>query len=101
MKREIPELEANGLAYFEKCLVNYEDVSYADQDILWVSEDFEKVFPLDMIEGVADYSRPRTGIISETAAKALYRNEDPIGKIMKVKNMYMEYIQFELHKTHS
>lgn len=84
MKREIPELEANGLAYFEKCLVNYEDVSYADQDILWVSEDFEKVFPLDMVEGVADYSRPRTGIISETAAKALYRNEDPIGKIMKV-----------------
>ena len=84
MKREIPELEASGLAYFEKCLVNYEDVSYADQDILWVSEDFEKVFPLDMIEGVADYSRPRTGIISETAAKALYRNEDPIGKIMKV-----------------
>ena len=84
LKREIPEVEANGLAYFEKCLVTYENTSYANQDVLWVSEDFEKVFPVTMISGIADYSRPRAGIISETAAKALYRDEDPIGKIMKV-----------------
>lgn len=84
IKREIPEVEANGTAYFEKCLVSYEDRTFANQDILWVSEDFEKVFPLEMTEGVADYSRPRTGIISETSAKALYGNESPIGKIMGV-----------------
>lgn len=84
IKREIPEIEANGLAYFEKCLVNYQDRTIANQDVLWVSEDFEKVFPLDMIAGMADYTRPRTGVISETCAKALYGNENPIGKIMKV-----------------
>lgn len=37
-----------------------------------------------MTEGVADYSRPRTGIISETSAKALYGNKSPIGKILGV-----------------
>lgn len=84
IKREIPEIEANGLAYFEKCLVNYQDQTFANQDVLWVSEDFEKVFPLDMIAGTADYTRPRSGVISETCAKALYGNENPIGKIMKV-----------------
>ena len=84
MKREIPELEANGLAYFEKCLVSYKNRAYANQDVLWVSEDFEKVFPLDMVEGVADYTRPRTGIISETSAKSLYGSESPIGKILEV-----------------
>ncbi|MBW8331032.1 MAG: ABC transporter permease [Prolixibacteraceae bacterium] len=84
MKREIPEIEANGLAYFEKCLVSYQDRNIANQDILWVSEDFEKVFPLEMIEGIGDYSRPRTGVISATCAKALYGNENPIGKIMGV-----------------
>ena len=84
IKRELPEIEANGLSYFEKCLVSYENTNYANQDVLWVSEDFEKVFPLKMISGIADYSRPRTGIISEIAAKALYGNEDPIGKIMLV-----------------
>ncbi|MDP2887586.1 MAG: ABC transporter permease [Bacteroidota bacterium] len=84
MKREIPEIEANGLAYFEKCLVSYRDRNIANQDILWVSEDFEKVFPLEMIEGIADYSRPRTGVISATCAKVLYGDENPIGKIMGV-----------------
>ncbi len=84
IKREIPEIEANGLAYFEKCLVSYQDVNIANQDVLWVSEDFEKVFPLDMVEGIADYSRPRTGIISETSAKAIYGNVPPIGKILGV-----------------
>ena len=84
IKREIPEVEANGLAYFEKCLVSYQDRNFANQDILWVSEDFEKVFPLEMIAGTADYSRPRTGVISETCAKSLYGNENPIGKIMGV-----------------
>ena len=84
IKEEIPEVEANGLAYFEKCQVLFEDTYYANQDVLWVSEDFEKVFPLEMVAGVADYSRPRAGIISETAAKALFRDTDPIGKIMEV-----------------
>jgi putative ABC transport system permease protein len=84
IKREIPEIEANGLAYFEKCLVSYLERNIANQDILWVSEDFEKVFPLEMIEGIADYSRPRTGVISATSAKALYGEINPIGKIMGV-----------------
>jgi putative ABC transport system permease protein len=84
IKREIPEIEANGMAYFEKCLVSYQDKNIANQDILWVSEDFEKVFPLEMVDGFADYSRPRTGIISATCAKALYGEQNPIGKIMGV-----------------
>lgn len=84
IKNEIPEVEANGYAYLEKCLINYENTSYANQDVLWVSEDFEKVFPLEMIAGVADYSRPRTGTISASSAKALFGDQDPIGKIMKV-----------------
>jgi len=84
IKEEIPEVEANGCAYFEKCQVLFENTYYANQDILWVSEDFEKVFPLEMVEGIADYSRPRLGIISETAAKALFHDKEPIGKIMEV-----------------
>ncbi len=84
IKEQIPDIEANGCSYFEKCQVLYEDTYFANQDFLWVSEDFEKVFPLEMIEGYADYSAPRLGIISETAAKALFHNTNPIGKIMEV-----------------
>lgn len=84
IKEEIPEVEANGCAYFEKCQVLFEDTYYANQDFLWISEDFEKVFPLEMVRGVADYSAPRLGIISETAARALFHDKDPVGRIMEV-----------------
>ncbi len=84
IRHEMPEVEANGIAYFEKCLVNYEEVNIASQDFLWVDDGFEKVFPLDMIAGEADYSRPRTGIISETSAKALFGDENPTGRIIGV-----------------
>jgi len=84
VREDIPEVEAAGCAYFEKCQVLYGDTYFANQDFLWVSEDFEKVFPLEMIDGVEDYSRPRTGTISETAAKALFHGQNPVGKIMEV-----------------
>jgi putative ABC transport system permease protein len=84
LKNNIPDVEANGIAYFEKCLVSNKSVSYANQDVLWVDAGFEDVFPLQMVEGKADYSKPRTGIISATSAKALFGNENPIGKIMGI-----------------
>lgn len=84
LKNNIPEVEANGIAYFEKCLVSNKTISFANQDVLWVDAGFENVFPLEMVEGKADYSKPRTGIISATSAKALFGNESPIGKIMGI-----------------
>jgi putative ABC transport system permease protein len=84
IRDEIPEVEANSLAYFEKCLVNFNNTKIANQDFLWVEDGFERVFPLEMIAGIADYSEPGTGIISETSAKSLFGTEDPIGKIIGV-----------------
>lgn len=84
LKNSIAEVEANGIAYFEKCLINYENVTYANQDVLWVDEGFEKVFPLEMVEGYADYSRPRAGTISETGARIFFGNVSPIGKILRI-----------------
>ncbi len=84
LKNNIPQIEENGIAYFEKCLVNYQNITYANQDVLWVDEGFEKVFPIKMILGVADYSKPRTGTISETMAKTFFGNKNPVGKILRI-----------------
>jgi putative ABC transport system permease protein len=83
-RSDVPEVEASGNAYFEKCLTVYKVKSLTNQDVLWVSEGFEKVFPIKMDKGVADYSAAYKGIISDIRAKALFGDEDPIGKIMKV-----------------
>jgi putative ABC transport system permease protein len=83
-KKNVPGIEANGDAFFESCLIRYEDAKLAQQRVLWVDEGFEKVFQFKMIKGVADFTRSLTGIIARSKVSAVFGNVDPIGKIMKV-----------------
>ncbi len=84
LKREIPGVEANTLTYLERCLIRNGVIGYSDQNVLWVDEGFEKVFPLTMLQGKADFKKPLTGVLSASKAKALFGNESPVGKIIKV-----------------
>ncbi|MDC0584574.1 ABC transporter permease [Bacteroidales bacterium] len=81
---EIPGIEALSQAYFESCQVKYVNDELFEQRVLWVEEDFEKIFNLDMSIGKADFSGPLMGVISASKAKALFGKENPIGKIVKV-----------------
>lgn len=83
-KKDVPGIEANGDAYFESCLIRYKETHMSEQRVLWVDEGFEKVFPLLMIKGKADFIRPLAGIVARSKIHGLFGNEDPIGKIMKV-----------------
>ena len=83
-KNEVPEVETNGDAYFESCLVRYNNQHYPDQRVLWVDEGFEQVFRLNPVKGKADYTRPLTGMLSQSKASALFGNEEPIGKVIQV-----------------
>jgi putative ABC transport system permease protein len=84
LKKDVPGIEANGDAYFESCLIRYEDRQLAQQRVLWVDEGFEKVFPFKFSKGIADFARPLTGIIAQSKISAVFGDADPIGKIMKV-----------------
>lgn len=84
LKKNVPGIEANADAYFESCLIRYEDKQLAQQRVLWVDEGFEKVFPFRFIKGIADFARPLTGIIARSKVSGIFGNDDPIGKIMKV-----------------
>jgi putative ABC transport system permease protein len=81
---EIPEVGACGYAFHESCQVRRKPIAIFEQNVLWVSNGFQKVFDFDMIEGVANFDKTHTGIISESKAKILFGNESPIGKIIKV-----------------
>jgi putative ABC transport system permease protein len=84
LKKDVPGIEANGDAYFESCLIRYEDKQLAQQRVLWVDEGFEKVFPFKFSKGIADFARPLTGIIARSKVSIVFGNVDPVGKIMKV-----------------
>jgi putative ABC transport system permease protein len=83
-KKDVPGIEANGDAYFESCLIRFEEAQLAQQSVLWVDEGFEKVFPFHLTKGIIDFTRPLTGIIAESKVAPVFGKQDPIGKIMKV-----------------
>jgi putative ABC transport system permease protein len=54
----------------------------------WASEEFLEMFEFPLLSGDAAQvmADPRSIVISESMAKALFANEDPINKIIKVDN---------------
>jgi len=84
LKNEIPEVEYAGIGYIEQVLIRYEDRYYSDQPDFWVEGDFAEVFGLEMIRGKATLNQPNTCVISESKAKEIFGNEDPIGKVFLV-----------------
>lgn len=83
-RNEIPEIEACGYAFFESCQIRKKPYALFEQKVLWVSYEFQKVFDFKMHDGIADFEKTHTGIISESKGKVLFGNESPIGKIIKV-----------------
>ncbi len=84
IQEEVPEVEKAGIGYIEQVLVRYEDRYYSDQPDLWVEGDFAEVFGLDMKRGKATLNQPNTCVISESKAKEIFGNEDPIGRVLIV-----------------
>ncbi len=83
---EIPNIEHATRAYFEPCLVRTDDKKYAKQKIYWVDKDFLKVFKGILISGNPDTAldAPLKIVLTASRAYALFGNQDPIGKEVKV-----------------
>lgn len=84
LKDEIPEVEYSALAYLENVLVRYGDKYYCDQPNLWVDGDFAKVFNFKMVSGEPKLTEKLTTVISESMAKKIFGNENPVGKVIYV-----------------
>lgn len=56
----------------------------------FVGEDFLKMFSFDLVQGARENQLvdPSTLLITESTAHALFGNEDPIGKIIRVGNSF-------------
>ncbi len=90
LKVERPELEA-----VVKTLPTwYEAVSYegnsAYRSIRFVESDFLKVFDLPYLEGEAEtaLSNPKSAVITQIAAEAIFGTTDVVGKNIYIKDIY-------------
>lgn len=79
---EIPEVTLSTRAYPEECLFKYGEKKISNQAVLWVDDPFVKIFDLKMIKASSNEPLKNTfsSVISLSAAKRFFGNEDPIGK---------------------
>jgi len=85
LKGALPGVEINTCTYFEPCLVRYQDSYLSNQRVLWVEEDFEKVFNIQLVAGTASFNRPLVGVIAQSKANVLFGDSEmAIGKIIRI-----------------
>jgi putative ABC transport system permease protein len=84
LKDEIPGVEYAALSYLENVLIRYGDKYYNDQPNLWVDGDFVEIFGLKMVSGTSKLRDKLTCIVSESMARKIFGDENPLGKTLYV-----------------
>lgn len=90
LKRDFPEVETYArIGYFGNRIFQYKENSFREWSIYWVDSTFFDIFNLSFIEGNPNtaLTQPNTLVITESAAKKYFGNENPIGKILKADQM--------------
>lgn len=89
-----PEIESTTrLRQRGKQLVNYNGQTFQNQRVASVDSSFFSVFSFPLVAGNPNTAliQPNTVVISEKAAKQYFLHEDPIGKIIRLKNWNADY----------
>lgn len=68
-------------------MVSYQDIKYRERKVYYADSTFFDLFSFQLINGRADevLSRPNTVVISRSAAHRFFKNEDPVGKMLKFR----------------
>ncbi len=85
LKRMFPEIVDYARLYKTSRIVGYGDLLFNEKNFIYAEPSFFKIFSYKLIKGNADeaLNSPDKIIITQSAAKKYFHDEDPIGKIMK------------------
>jgi putative ABC transport system permease protein len=88
LEQDYPEVErsARFIASGYGAILTYNNKVYNEKKILYAEPSFLKMFSFPLIKGDVEtaLSQPNTVVISESVARRIFGNEDPVGKILKV-----------------
>lgn len=94
LQAAFPEIEATTrLRQRGNQLVSYNGQTFQNQRIASVDSSFFSVFSFPLIAGNTNtvLTQPNTIVISEKAAKQYFNHENPVGKIIRLKNWNADY----------
>jgi len=95
MLREFPEVEDYlRMTGRGPTVVEYEDQTFADDHVIEADSTFFNFFTISLLKGDPRnvLNAPRRAVLSESTAKRIFGNEDPIDKAIKIGNDTARYI---------
>ena len=87
MAIDFPEVEKFcRLNTWGEAIVKKEDVAYVIEDFAEVDSTFFEIFSIPLLKGSSKtvLNEPNTMVLSESTAKKIFGNEDPINKLLRV-----------------
>jgi len=71
-------------------LVKYEDKSFIEKSIAFADSDFFKIFSFKILNGNSSHllDVPHSIVLTKKAAEKYFGNEDPVGKVLRLRNKY-------------
>ncbi len=94
LKADYPEvLESTRLRQGGAPLITVGDKTFKDDAIVYVDSNFFQVFTLPLLQGDAKTAliRPNTAVITQAMARKYFGNDNPVGKIVSVKDWKVTY----------
>ncbi len=89
LKNELPEVEDFTRLFNAGIpVIRYKDKVFSEDGFMWADSTFFDVFTLPFIKGNPQTAlvKPHSVVITESAAKKYFGNEDPMGKILSSDN---------------
>lgn len=99
LKQEMPEIveTVRLLPYFEGGLPGRVAVSYRNERqfydwFYWADPSFFRIFSRPMVAGAAETAllEPNTVVLTESTARKYFRDEDPLGKVLRIDSGYSD-----------
>lgn len=86
LKENFPEVEEYVRMRPGQEVLSYGDVFFKEEKAYYASEAFFKVFSIPLIKGDPEtvLERPQTLVLSQSAARRYFGDEDPVGKTLKM-----------------
>lgn len=90
MKETMPEVIDFARAYPVSMVVSYQNINFREDRMHIADPAFLKIFSFPLLKGNLEtcLTEPNSVVISETAAKKYFGDEDPIGKMIRADGQY-------------